>query len=388
MQVSASAHTLEPALPPGFAELYAEHYDFLWRCALRMGTPAADVEDLVQECFIVALRRFAHFDPRGRGRPSTWLFGILRNVQRNHARAARRRVARLELLARSPVGEHDMDRAEASLAGRLLDEFLASLDEDKRAAFVLAEIEGMTGPELADALELNLNTANSRVRAARRAFALHFEEAKPRTIVRAEVERLAGERAPVTARQRGLPILAALASSKPLLGGLFGALGSKLIAGLMFGAALIGSGAILAGGRPPNVTEPVVARSVQPPAVVASASPAITRDPPKLEPVEPRPEATEPKPARRRATPPEPSPLERLASARTALLADDPARALASVEGLAFPPNLEGRRIALEVAALCRLDRQTDAQARARAWRASHPDDRTAAELIEVCWSE
>ncbi|HVI02410.1 MAG TPA: sigma-70 family RNA polymerase sigma factor [Enhygromyxa sp.] len=156
MQVSATAHTsLEPAPPPGFTQLYAEHYDFLWRCALRMGTPAADLEDVVQECFIVALRRFATFDPRGRARASTWLFGILRNVQRNHARAARRRSARLELLAQTSGEEQEPARtAEASLAGRLLDEFLATLDDDKRAAFVLAEIEGMTGPEVADALEV------------------------------------------------------------------------------------------------------------------------------------------------------------------------------------------------------------------------------------------
>src|SRR5690606_18435585 len=134
----------------GFGQFYADHYDFLWRCARRMGVAADDVEDLVQECFVVALRRFADFDPRGRARPSTWLFAILRNVQRNHARSTRRRVARLELLALSSEAEPPIGYgADSSLAGRLLDDFLTTLDEDKRAAFVLAEIEGMTGPELA-----------------------------------------------------------------------------------------------------------------------------------------------------------------------------------------------------------------------------------------------
>ncbi|MCA9685798.1 MAG: sigma-70 family RNA polymerase sigma factor, partial [Myxococcales bacterium] len=79
------------SVPSAFAALYAAHYDFLWRCALRMGTPAADVDDLVQECFVVALRRFDRFDPQAGARASTWLFAILRNVQRNHARSLRRR---------------------------------------------------------------------------------------------------------------------------------------------------------------------------------------------------------------------------------------------------------------------------------------------------------
>ncbi|HVI02411.1 MAG TPA: sigma-70 region 4 domain-containing protein, partial [Enhygromyxa sp.] len=61
--------------------------------------------------------------------------------------------------------------------------------DDKRAAFVLAEIEGMTGPEVADALELNVNTANSRVRAARQAFVRYFDEPNPRSIAEAEIER-------------------------------------------------------------------------------------------------------------------------------------------------------------------------------------------------------
>ena len=155
-----------------FAALYAAHYDFLWRCALRMGTPAADVDDLVQECFVVALRRFDRFDPQAGARASTWLFAILRNVQRNHARSLRRRAARLELISRS-ASEQAPNGADAALAGRLLDDFLTTLDEDKRAAFVLAEIEGLTGPEIAErtgltagSVRVNLHRGMALLRAA------------------------------------------------------------------------------------------------------------------------------------------------------------------------------------------------------------------------------
>ena len=76
------------------------------------------------------------------------------------------------------------------------------------------------------------------------------------------------------------------------------------------------------------------------------------------------------------------------ANARTALQEGDPARALALLEHQRFPKKFEGKRIALEVSALCQLDRKADAEARARTWRSAHADDPIAAELIGVCWSE
>ena len=51
---------------------------------------------------------------------------------------------------------------------RELDRILGTLDEDKRAVFVLAEIEQMSAPEIAEALGVNVNTVYSRLRAARR----------------------------------------------------------------------------------------------------------------------------------------------------------------------------------------------------------------------------
>jgi len=53
---------------------------------------------------------------------------------------------------------------------RLLHRILDRLDDDKRAVFVLAELEQMTAPEIAEALSVNLNTVYSRLRAARAAF--------------------------------------------------------------------------------------------------------------------------------------------------------------------------------------------------------------------------
>ena len=55
-------------------------------------------------------------------------------------------------------------------AVRTLHTILDELDDEKREVFVLAELEQMTVPEIADAVEANVNTVYSRLRAARREF--------------------------------------------------------------------------------------------------------------------------------------------------------------------------------------------------------------------------
>jgi RNA polymerase sigma-70 factor (ECF subfamily) len=52
---------------------------------------------------------------------------------------------------------------------------LDRLAEDKRMVLLLVEVEGMTAPEVAEALQLPLNTVYSRLRRARREFSAAFE---------------------------------------------------------------------------------------------------------------------------------------------------------------------------------------------------------------------
>jgi RNA polymerase sigma-70 factor (ECF subfamily) len=53
--------------------------------------------------------------------------------------------------------------------------FLAGLDDDKREVFALVEIEGLAVPEVAQMCDIKLNTAYSRLRLARQAFARAVE---------------------------------------------------------------------------------------------------------------------------------------------------------------------------------------------------------------------
>jgi RNA polymerase sigma-70 factor (ECF subfamily) len=163
------------ALPQlDLALVYEAHFDFVWRSARRLGVNPLYLDDVVQEVFLVVHRRLSAFE--GRSTLKSWLFGITRRVVRDQRRSILRRPT--EPLANEPAdgaGRAADDLLVLREQALLLHELLAQLDVDRREAFVLAELEQMSGPEIAAALQINLNTAYARVRAARQAFedALH-----------------------------------------------------------------------------------------------------------------------------------------------------------------------------------------------------------------------
>lgn len=152
-----------------FRALYDEHAAFVWRNLRRLGVADADVEDKVQEVFVVAHRRWSDFVDRGHG-PRAWLFQIALRVASDARRHRRRHPV-------DPDGGIAQDRAsieppQAKEVARkqaidLLDRALASIDLGRRAVLVLHEIEQMTAPEIAKTLDLPLNTVYSRLRVAR-----------------------------------------------------------------------------------------------------------------------------------------------------------------------------------------------------------------------------
>jgi len=161
---------------PSFAQIYEEHFSFIWRSARRLGAPDAIVDDVVQEVFVIVHRRLPAFE--GHSSMKTWLFGIILNVVRAHRRSLRTKHPHVLSAARTVDVDRLVDRAagpqEAAMreeATHLVDRLLEELDDAKRAVFVLAELEQMTAPEIALALGTPLNTVYSRLRLARQEFA-------------------------------------------------------------------------------------------------------------------------------------------------------------------------------------------------------------------------
>ena len=179
-QMASFAHALAPAHPaddgtvPAFETVYTAHVGFVWRVLRTFGVPEAQIEDAVQDVFVVVHRRLGEW--QGKAAITTWLFAIARRVASGHRRRARKRTDALpDALADALAGDQpgggdpfaEMSRAQAAATVMAI---LEQLDHDKRIVFALVELEQLSVPEVARMLGLNLNTAYSRLRLARQAF--------------------------------------------------------------------------------------------------------------------------------------------------------------------------------------------------------------------------
>jgi len=157
------------ASPPrlAFNEIYAEHLRFVWRVVRRLGVPAADAEDVCQDVFVVVHRKLADFGHRSSVR--TWLYGI---AYRCASEYRRRGHVQHELSTDQPdagaVDAVQLETIDRRRARDLLDQILDDLDDDKRAVFVFYEIEQVPMADIAETLGCPLQTAYSRLHAARK----------------------------------------------------------------------------------------------------------------------------------------------------------------------------------------------------------------------------
>ena len=199
------------------------HAGFL-RARLRsLGVEEARLDDAAQDVLEVLARRIDAYDRRFTVRQ--WMAGVARNVARRYRRHAVREPDALEA---EPAGLDDLERtALRREAVEALAQFLAELDGDRWAVFVLSEIEGLRGTEIAAELGVKLSTVYARLRSTQRAFD------------RALARRRARERRWAWV---GLPLW------RPMMS--FGAVSSRLLAAIV--VAMVGVGVtmwVVAGRR-------------------------------------------------------------------------------------------------------------------------------------------
>ena len=151
------------------AQIYAEHHAFVWRSLARLGVHDERLPDAAHDVFMVVARRLREYE--GRASLRTWLFAIAmrvaQGVRRDFAREQRGR-DRLRDVSHGSHAPHD-----GADAARILHGLLEHLDDDRRAVFIMAELEGMTAPEIAMATGTKLPTVYSRLRLAREELARH-----------------------------------------------------------------------------------------------------------------------------------------------------------------------------------------------------------------------
>lgn len=160
-----------------FDAIHERYADFVWRTLQRLGVRSADLEDTLQEVFIVVHRRLHTFDSSSR--LSTWLFGICLRVaaaQRRRAHVQREQpMAELDTGPDSRPGADPEQAAMRSEAQQRLERVLDGLGLERRAVFVMFEIEGMPAGAIAEMLGIPVGTVYSRLSTARAEFSRAVE---------------------------------------------------------------------------------------------------------------------------------------------------------------------------------------------------------------------
>jgi RNA polymerase sigma-70 factor (ECF subfamily) len=156
----------EPAanLPPQLRDVFTEHGPFVCRSLRYLGVREADLDDLLQEVFLVVHQRLADYKESGRAR--AWLYSICTRVA--HAQR-RKHVRRREsvLLSEEAAAPTQLERVENREALELGWRLVQQLPPQQREVFVLYEVEDMPMAEVAQALNCPLQTAYSRLHQAR-----------------------------------------------------------------------------------------------------------------------------------------------------------------------------------------------------------------------------
>jgi RNA polymerase sigma-70 factor (ECF subfamily) len=159
-------------IPSDFRAFYERWLEHVLRSARALGGADRDREDIAQEVFLVARQRFESFDGAN---PAAWLYQITRRKVRDFRTRAwvrkvftRDRVDNLDALpddAEGPAGalERKQDR-------RTLIKILNKMHEDRRSVFVLFEIDGLSGEEIASIQGIPISTVWWRVHKARKEF--------------------------------------------------------------------------------------------------------------------------------------------------------------------------------------------------------------------------
>lgn len=168
-------HGEKPDQPPllDVAEVFRNEVPYVARALRYFGVPDKDLADVCQEVFIVVHRKLSEFEHRSSLR--TWLFRICQRAASDYRKKA---YVRLETpVEATPESSAPVDPFTQPLeTRRLLLRALDQLDNDKRAVFVLFEIEGLDMKEVAEVMGCPLQTAYSRLHAARRTLAETLRE--------------------------------------------------------------------------------------------------------------------------------------------------------------------------------------------------------------------
>lgn len=167
--------------PLTFSAVFDELAPFVLRVLRHLGISEADLQDQSQEVFVAVFRGLEGF--AGRSSLQTWVYGICLRVASNHRRRAHVRRERpcSEPPEQVAAGLHPHESLERQQDRRVLSALLDSLDPDKREVFVLYELEELPMKQVAEVCGCPLQTAYSRLHAARRLLLERYRRREPQS---------------------------------------------------------------------------------------------------------------------------------------------------------------------------------------------------------------
>ena len=165
-----------------FENIYARWFHDVSRWIRAFGGLDADLDDLAQEVFLIVRRQLPKFDGDNL---AGWLYRITQRTVRDYRRRAwYRRLLTKRHVDERPERESVAPEADPSEllerreAERLLHQILGKMSESRRTAFILFEIEGYTGEEIANLEEVPINTVWTRLHHARKEFYMLIDRAR------------------------------------------------------------------------------------------------------------------------------------------------------------------------------------------------------------------
>jgi RNA polymerase sigma-70 factor (ECF subfamily) len=166
-----------PVADPSFPTVFADHAPYVLRAMRHLGVAERDLQDQCQEVFVAVFRGLPGF--AGRSTIRTWIYGICVRVASNHRRRAHvrreRPVSDLPEQAAPAVQDEALEERRGHPALR---RWLDALAPEQRDVFVLYELEELSMKEVAEVCGCPLQTAYSRLHAARRRLLEKYRESE------------------------------------------------------------------------------------------------------------------------------------------------------------------------------------------------------------------
>lgn len=276
MDMSALSHPF--ASGEDFSSLYRQYFGFAWASLRRLGVSSATIDDAAQDLWVTVHRRLESLDPAASVK--AWLFGIARRVASHYRRTEQRNRRKIAAYSVADLkrSSEPMKRREVALT---METFLSKLDETKRVAFVLSEVEGWSAPEIARIAGTNPNTVYSRVRLAKEQLRKHLRQADSELSPTECIDAVrSSTQPPAGASQRCwlalAPKLASGGAAAVATGGAFAKFKLMAIGALIGGAGIVGLDASLP--DQPEAPPPVTA-AFAPMAEAVDFVPAATKAP-------------------------------------------------------------------------------------------------------------